>query len=89
MDSKDFDPEDQYQEDATIGELYVIEFKLDPSASSRNFTHARKYLISLLQNYVNVHMGDEGINLYASPFYFHEVNLRFIPKFLHVESEFI
>ena len=75
MDRQDFDPEDQYQEDAIVGELYVIEFQLDPNASSRNFTQARKYLLNLLQNYVNIHMGDEGINLHQYPFFFHEVNL--------------
>ena len=73
MDSKSLDLEDKYQDDEPIGELYIIEFQLDPSASSRNFTHAKKYLLSLLQSYVNVHMGDEGINLHASQFYFHEV----------------
>ena len=81
MDSQHLDPEDPHPEDALIGELYVIEFKLDPCASSRNFNHARKYLINLLQNYVNVHLGDEGINLHHYPFYFHEVSL-FVIQFL-------
>ena len=67
MDSQHLDPEDPHPEDAIIGELYVIEFKLDPSASSRNFKQARRFLINLLQNYVNVHLGDEGINLHRYP----------------------
>lgn len=75
MDSQHLDPEDPHPEDAIIGELYVIEFKLDPSASSRNFKQARRFLINLLQNYVNVHLGDEGINLHRYPFFFHEVSL--------------